>query len=173
MTTKMRRIIEGVTKRQHSRVKALRRDVAVVVGADRAKLAVHLGNLAGAYRVVEAPRPDSEVPPGAVVVMSRATYRDLLERAEDAAAIAAYARTRGEESVPFELIKRLDAGEHPVRVWREHRELTLERLGAKAALSIGYLSEIEAGKKPGSIKALRTIAKALKLDLDDLTAWLK
>ncbi|MBI3516817.1 MAG: helix-turn-helix transcriptional regulator [Proteobacteria bacterium] len=115
----------------------------------------------------------SHPPNGTKIVMSRTTYRDSLERAEDAAATAAYARTRGEEHVPLELVKRLDAGDHPVRVWREHRAFTPEQLGAKAALSIGYLSEIEAGKKPRSIKAIRAIAGALKLDLDDLTGWLK
>ncbi len=145
------------------------------VGAQAASIVDRLNLLsAGALdaRVVEAAdatdNADSDL-----VVMSGATYRELFERAEDTAARVAFARSRGEESVPVAIVDRLLAGEHPVRVWRDHRGMTLEQLGAKADLSIAYLSEIEAGKKPGSIKALRAIAVAMALDLDDLTGWLR
>jgi hypothetical protein len=110
---------------------------------------------------------------GELYIMSAATLDDLLsERADAAGAAAAIADRRSDERVPAAVVDRLLAGEHPVRVWRDHRGLTLERLHDKAGLSIGYLSEIEAGKKPGSLKALRAIATALKIDLDDVTAWL-
>jgi len=31
-----------------------------------------------------------------------------------------------------------------------------------------YLSQIETGKKPGSVRALASLARALRIDLDDL-----
>jgi transcriptional regulator with XRE-family HTH domain len=33
-----------------------------------------------------------------------------------------------------------------------------------------YLSEIETGKKPGSVAALKRLAKVLGVDIDDLVA---
>jgi transcriptional regulator with XRE-family HTH domain len=35
-------------------------------------------------------------------------------------------------------------------------------------VAYGYLSELESGKKAGSIETLRRIAEALRLDIDDL-----
>src|SRR5262249_21131171 len=62
----------------------------------------------------------------------------------------------------------LVAGESPIRVWREYRSLTLERLGAAVGEGKAYLSEIESGKKVGTIETLRAIATALRLELEDV-----
>lgn len=35
-------------------------------------------------------------------------------------------------------------------------------------MQVGYLSEIETGKKPGSVRAYRALAGALGLSVDDL-----
>lgn len=35
-------------------------------------------------------------------------------------------------------------------------------------MQVGYLSEIETGKKPGSVRAYRALADALALSVDDL-----
>jgi transcriptional regulator with XRE-family HTH domain len=59
-------------------------------------------------------------------------------------------------------------GEHPVRLWREQRGLTLSNLAARAGVAVSYLSEIESGRKPGSVGAFRKLAKALDLGVDDL-----
>ena len=64
--------------------------------------------------------------------------------------------------------KRLLAGESPVRIWREKRGLTQRALAAAAAIPAGYLSEIEGGKKPGSVAAYRVLAKALAVPMEDL-----
>lgn len=74
--------------------------------------------------------------------MSRATLEPLLDQADEKVAPAAYQRSRGEERVPAAVVDRLLAGDNPVRLWREHRDLTLEQLRDKAGLSIGYLSDI-------------------------------
>ncbi|MGM0703841.1 MAG: helix-turn-helix domain-containing protein [Pseudomonadota bacterium] len=42
-------------------------------------------------------------------------------------------------------------------------------LAEKAGISQGYLSEIEAGKKTGSLGVLKRIAEALDVELSDLT----
>lgn len=81
---------------------------------------------------------------------------------------AAEARGPGEDALAVEMVERLLAGESPVRVWREHRAMTARALAAAADVDPAYLSQIETGKKPGSIKTLRALARALAVDLDDL-----
>ena len=104
-----------------------------------------------------------------------------MEDAEDLAAVAA-AEAReaalGEEKaradyLPIELVRRLSAGEHPVRVWRVHRGLGRDALAAAAGIAPSYLSEIETRHKPDSFGALAKLAKALHISLDDLAAWLE
>ena len=73
-----------------------------------------------------------------------------------------------EEFVPFELAERIAAGVHPVRVWREYRGMTASNLATQSGIVQSYLSDIETGKKPGSIKALKRIATALGIAVDDL-----
>jgi DNA-binding XRE family transcriptional regulator len=72
------------------------------------------------------------------------------------------------EYIPAEVVERKLAGAHPVRAWREHRGMTLSALAAKAGLPHGYLSEIENRKKPGSVAALKALAEALGVTLDDI-----
>lgn len=87
------------------------------------------------------------------------------------AAILEKARRRDEETVPHALVKRLAAGDHPVKVYREHRGLTQAVLAERTGLSAMYLSQIETGRRGGSAKTLAKIARALHVDLDDLAHW--
>lgn len=73
-----------------------------------------------------------------------------------------------QEWIPADLVRRMACGEHPVRVWRDYRGMTASALAAAAGIAGSYLSAIENGKKPGSINALKRIANALDLSLDDL-----
>ena len=118
------------------------------------------------------------------VTLSRAEYDALIGRLEDAEDLATVAAAEAREAVlgkekarvehlPIELVRRLSAGEHPVRVWRAHRGLTREALAAAAGIAPSYLSEIETRRKPGSFTALAKLAAALHISLDDLAAWLK
>jgi ribosome-binding ATPase YchF (GTP1/OBG family) len=117
------------------------------------------------------------------VTLSRAEYEALIERLEDAEDLATVAAAEAREAVlgkekaradylPIELVRRLSAGEHPVRVWRAHRGLTREALAA-AGIAPRYLSEIETRRKPGSFGALAKISAALCISLDDLAERLK
>ncbi len=107
-----------------------------------------------------------------LVVLPRDEYEDIARRAEDAEDVAvlraAAADPAGQDYLPSEAVARMVAGEHPVRVWREHRDLTARRLAAMAGVNVAYLSQIETRKKPGSVKALKALAAALGVDLDDL-----
>ena len=122
--------------------------------------------------------------PNDTVTLPRAEYEALISRVEDAednAAIDRFeARIREEgfaaatsDYMPGELVARLVAGEHPVRIWRLHRGLTREALAASAGVSPSYLTEIETRRKPGSFDALAKLANALRVSLDDIAAWLK
>ena len=102
------------------------------------------------------------------VIMKADNYEALRDYIEDLEARRAFDNTRDQESFPLEIADRLIDGENPIRVFRKYRGMTLNALARAAKLSKGYLSEIETGKKPGSVKALRRIADALGVDVDNL-----
>jgi len=102
---------------------------------------------------------------------------DELLRVEEAAEDAWHARileesarkrAAGEEEyIPVEMAERLWAGENRVRVWREHRGLTVTALAQAAGVSQAYLSQIESGVRDGTLRTMAAIARALKLPLDE------
>ncbi len=98
--------------------------------------------------------------------------RDVTEMASD---VAAYDRAmkdmEGKEWVPSEVIDRLIDGEHPVKVWREHRKMKQGELAEKLGKSGAYLSHIESWKRDGTIKLYSNLARALQVDIDDLVVW--
>lgn len=105
-----------------------------------------------------------------LVVLPLAEYEALVDQADIAAAdrVRADIAAKRDELVPAEFANRLIAGENPIRVYRALRGLSARELAEKAEISAPYLSEIESGKKDGSLSAMRRIADALKVDLDDL-----
>jgi DNA-binding XRE family transcriptional regulator len=108
------------------------------------------------------------------VTLAKSDYLALIEAAYDAEdlakihAIDAAMAEGDDEYLPVEMTLRLLSGENKLRVWREHRGLSAKELAAQAGVSPSYLSEIESGRKPGSLEAMAKLAKALKLSLDDL-----
>lgn len=109
-----------------------------------------------------------------LVLLSRAEYERLAEAAEQLADIAAYDEakrrlaTGEEEMLPAAMVDRLLTGESPLRVWREHRGLSARELAARAELSQAYVSQIETGRREGSLAAMSALARALGVTLDDL-----
>ena len=87
-----------------------------------------------------------------------------------AADIALYdtAKDRAEESLPLAVVDRLIEGTNPIKVFREYRGLTQQKLAAEIATTPAYLSQIETGRRQGSLKLLHRLAAALEVDLDDL-----
>lgn len=104
------------------------------------------------------------------VVLSRADYESLLDTHDIAAAdkVLADVASGADEFVPAEVVNALIDGENPVRVWRSHRRLSARDLAERAGVSAAYISEIETGKKDGSISVMKKIAEVLDVDLDDL-----
>ena len=94
--------------------------------------------------------------------------RQYLEDIEDDASRRAFEDSRGEESLPSDMVNLLLDGENPIRVSRRHRGLTLEVLATKVGVTKGFLSQIENGHRGPSVNVLKEIAAALRVDLDDL-----
>jgi len=98
-------------------------------------------------------------------------YLELLEDEADARVVAEFheAYTAGREFlVPAEIVRRELAGESSIRLWREHRGLTQQELATRAGISKPYLSQIETGKRQGTIETLSAIARSLDVPLDVL-----
>lgn len=96
---------------------------------------------------------------------------DELDEAEEEALAAEMRQLREEDrgdALGLTEFRRILAGESPVRVWREWRGIGTRALAARLGISPGYLSDIEAGRKDGSLETLRAIAGALRVSLDDL-----
>ena len=95
---------------------------------------------------------------------------DRIEDLEDALVMRGIEDDPSERDyLPIELVDRLLAGEHPVRVWREHRGLSVDQLADRAGMRQADLVRIEASQESTSIAALASLADALGLDLDDVT----
>ncbi len=103
-----------------------------------------------------------------VMVVPVERYNAMMDSIEDMEAAIAFKSTRGEESFPAEVADRLSAGESPICVFRKYRGMTQHALADKIGKTKGYISEIEAGKKPGSVGVIRGIAEALGVAIDDL-----
>ncbi len=111
---------------------------------------------------------------GKLAVLPLEEFERLREAAEDAGDVRAYddaAKKRNSglsESIPSEYVHRMIAGENLVRVWREFRGHKVKDLAAAAGISASYLSQIETGKREGTITAMKALAEALNVDLDDI-----
>jgi hypothetical protein len=82
--------------------------------------------------------------------------RKLLEAAEVAEDVVVYRAAQAmpeEELVPADVVNRILDGESVVTVWREHRGMTQTALAKAAGLSTAYVSQIEAGKRVGTVTA--------------------
>lgn len=100
----------------------------------------------------------------AFVVIPYARWQAMIGGAvEDAYLAKRYkaARGRDDTEVPWEIAKRIVAGENAIKVYREWRGLTQEALARKVDSAKAYISQIETGAKPGGRAILRKIAAAL------------
>ena len=80
-------------------------------------------------------------------------------------ALAAIAR--GQELVlPAEVSDRISAGENPIRVLREWREIGQAELAVAAGTTQSDISDLETGRKRGHPQLHRKIADYLKVPLD-------
>lgn len=100
------------------------------------------------------------------VLLSEEDFEDLIDGLK-ADAIRARIRA-GEETLPAELVYELWETDSRIRTFRKYRGMTMKELAKAADISQPHLSDIENGKKTGSVDVLKRIATALRVDLDDL-----
>jgi DNA-binding XRE family transcriptional regulator len=109
-----------------------------------------------------------------LVVMPEEEYERLVDAADEAAALAAVREFESrlaageEEFLPSELVDRILDGENKVLAWREYRGMSARELAGKAGITQAYLSQIETGKRDGTVSTIKKIAEALKVTIDEL-----
>jgi DNA-binding XRE family transcriptional regulator len=100
------------------------------------------------------------------VLLSEEDYEDLIDGLKAQAVLARV--QAGEETWPAELVYELWETDSRIRTFRKYRGMTMTELAKAAGISQPHLSDIENGKKTGSVDVLKRIATALRVDLDDL-----
>ena len=100
------------------------------------------------------------------VTLTRREYDALIERnSELEDRLAAFDADDGVR-VSHEAALAIIGGKSPIVAFRNHQGVTLQELSERTGLAIGCLSEIERGRKPGSVSALARIADALGTTID-------
>ncbi|MBR9763964.1 MAG: helix-turn-helix transcriptional regulator [Rhodobacteraceae bacterium] len=105
-----------------------------------------------------------------MVTISRAEYDRLRQAAEDLSDLQAYDRAveAGGESVPAEYVNRILNGENPVRVYRDWRGLTAAALAEASGVNRVQITQLETGKRGGTVETMKKLAEALSVAVDDL-----
>lgn len=111
---------------------------------------------------------------GEMVSIPVEEYKALMAAAEDLDDLRAYDRVRAaldageEELIPAIYVKRMIAGERPLRVWRDYRGMTQAALAEVSGVNRVQIANIEAGTKNGSVETLKKLADALSVTVDEL-----
>ncbi len=72
-------------------------------------------------------------------------------------------------NLPQAVLEEIALGKNsPIKIIRKHRKMTQSDLAEAAGISRPYLTEIETGRKDGSIRSLKSIAGALDVSLEIL-----
>jgi len=101
-------------------------------------------------------------------------YLLLVEQAEMLEDVHSYDEAKNsiasgnEELIPAYMVNALADGENPIKVWREYRELTQQKIAEEIGISIPFVSQLETGKRKASIHVMRKLALLLNVDIDDL-----
>ncbi|MGC0054862.1 helix-turn-helix domain-containing protein [Brucella pituitosa] len=109
-----------------------------------------------------------------MAVLPKADYDKLLEAFEEREDIESGRKFRAklsageEELIPAEYVNRMINGENKVKVWRDFRGMSAKALSDAAGMSAPYLSQIESGAREGSLDALKKLAEALRVTIDEL-----
>ncbi|MBS9783419.1 MAG: helix-turn-helix transcriptional regulator [Pasteurella sp.] len=107
------------------------------------------------------------------IVVARDTWQGLMDIVEDRLdsvfATSIIEKVDNEESFPHDFVVKLCSGEEPpLKLWREYRGFSGRQLAKKVGISSSYLSDIENGKKDGSVSVVKRIAEVLQVDIDDI-----
>lgn len=99
-------------------------------------------------------------------------FERLVSASEDINDIVLYDAAKAADDgsrIPGEVAHAILDGAHPIKAWRGYRGLTQQTLAERAAISKAFLSQIESGKRVGTIKILSALARALDVPVDLLT----
>ncbi|MDN5752588.1 MAG: helix-turn-helix transcriptional regulator [Nitrosospira sp.] len=99
-------------------------------------------------------------------------FERLVSTAEDRNDVALYDAAKLADDgvrVPSEVAHAILDGVHPIKAWRKYRKLTIQLLANQANISKPFLSQIENGKRTGTIGVLTAISRALDVPVDLLT----
>lgn len=91
--------------------------------------------------------------------------RPYAEVASDKALFDA-ALARQAEAFPAAPVNALLDGANPIKTLRDYRGLTQAALAKAAGIGALYVSQIETGRRTGSLASLRALAKALDVDFE-------
>lgn len=105
---------------------------------------------------------------GETVTLTREEYDALLERTAELEDRLAAAEAAQDARVPHEVALAIIGGASPIRAFRDRDGLTLRKLSERSGVAVSYLSEIEHGRKPGSVRALTRVAESLGTTVDAL-----
>ena len=108
------------------------------------------------------------------VTLSRAEYKRLVERLEDAEdardarAVLQGVQQGNIEVFPAETARRLIDGDSPIKVFRDHRGLSAAQLAQHVGIARPYLTQIENGTRQPMFGVMQRIAETLNVSLDHL-----
>ncbi|KAB2752333.1 helix-turn-helix domain-containing protein [Brucella anthropi] len=109
-----------------------------------------------------------------MAVLPKVDYDRLIEELRDkkdvlrAEIFRLKVKSGDEELIPAEFVNRMIDGENKIKVWRDYRGMSAKALAETAGISAAYLSQIEKGVREGSLDAMKKIAEALKVTIDEL-----
>jgi ribosome-binding protein aMBF1 (putative translation factor) len=72
-----------------------------------------------------------------------------------------------QQHLPDAWMMRIHAGEHPIRVWRDYRGLTLDMLSEKTNVTVDSLRQIEKRQWRPSRRTLRLLAQVLQVPSEE------
>ena len=122
-------------------------------------------------QIIETPKGEK------LVIMPLSEYERLrdLSASEDAddvrEAEAVMSRIKAGKArlIPHDIVKAIVVdGVHPVRAFREHKGFTAAALAKKAKLARTTITQIETGKRAGTVAAYAALAKALDASIESL-----
>ncbi len=103
-------------------------------------------------------------------VIRYADFQALTENTEpsdEQLYVAAKAADNGAR-LSADMVSRLVEGESPIKVWREFRNITQEKLATACDVTPEYIGMVERGVRQASRKLVFRMADALGCDRDDL-----
>jgi DNA-binding XRE family transcriptional regulator len=94
---------------------------------------------------------------------------ELIEDLEDLEIVQEYVAKQG-ETFPLEFVMSLADGQNRIKAYREYRTMSQQALAVAAGVSKQYISQLENNERAGTTRVLKSIAKALCVELADIMA---